>query len=282
MVQEPSGSQLSLRLLTVAFGVPVTLGALWLGGAAWASLLAVVIALGTIELSRLCQRSGMPVPAPIAAAGGLGYLAVAWRASAPPEASFSAGWAVVAALVIAGAALHALLAAASRRPAPVSLIGIAAGALFTSLYVGGGLSYLYLLRSGPAGPVPAWLALTGTWATDTAAYLAGRALGRYRLLPAISPGKTVEGAIAGLLAATAATAGVARLFGYPLLWGAALGVVIGSVSQIGDLAESAMKRQAGVKDSGDLLPGHGGILDRFDGLIWVAPAVYYALYFLGP
>lgn len=272
---------MGLRLLTVAFGVPVMLGALWLGGAAWASVLGVLIVLGTLELSRLCRRSGMPVPPLVAVAGGVGYLVVVLLASAPDVASFAAGWAVVAVLVVAVAALHALLCAAAGREEPVPLIGIAAGTLFSSLYVGGGLSYLYLLGAGPAGPIAAWLALIGTWATDSAAYLAGRAVGRHRLLPAVSPGKTVEGAIAGLLAAVAATALAGRLFGYPMLWGAALGVVIGSVGQIGDLSESAMKRQAAVKDSGLLLPGHGGILDRFDSLIWVAPAVYYALYFLG-
>jgi phosphatidate cytidylyltransferase len=113
--------------------------------------------------------------------------------------------------------------------------------------------------------------------TDTGAYYTGRSIGRHKLAPRVSPGKTIEGSIGGLI--TAIIAGpVCKLTFFPeipMLDAAALGGVIGIVGQVGDLAESLLKRGAGVKDSGRLLPGHGGMLDRVDSLLFCAPLLYY-------
>lgn len=119
--------------------------------------------------------------------------------------------------------------------------------------------------------------LIGVMATDTAAYFAGRAFGKTPLAPKISPAKTWEGAAAGFLAAMLAT-GMATLMLdlRVIIWEALiLGALIGSLSQLGDLAESRIKRRAGVKDSGWLIPGHGGMLDRIDSIVFTLPAVYY-------
>ena len=122
--------------------------------------------------------------------------------------------------------------------------------------------------------------LLGTiWAGDAAAYYGGRALGRHKLAPTISPNKTVEGSICGLLASAAAGVGLGvRLIGLsiPFLIVASLATAI--AGQVGDLAESALKRSAGVKDSSSLLPGHGGVLDRLDSLLFAAPVFYWFIH----
>jgi phosphatidate cytidylyltransferase len=120
----------------------------------------------------------------------------------------------------------------------------------------------------------AWVlaVVLSTWAGDSAAYLAGRAFGRHRLAPVVSPGKTVEGSISGLLAAMIVSAAVFQTSGVLPAWtGAIVGAVIGVCGQLGDLSESFLKRQSGVKDSGDLIPGHGGMLDRVDALLFAFP-----------
>lgn len=125
-----------------------------------------------------------------------------------------------------------------------------------------------------------WLTVTLCMAffSDTVAYLFGRAFGRHKLYPEVSPGKSVEGSFGGLVGAVLATAGVGTLWLLPQLplgHAVVLGVVASVCGQIGDLVESMLKRTFGVKDSGALLPGHGGMLDRIDALLFVAPVAYY-------
>jgi len=113
--------------------------------------------------------------------------------------------------------------------------------------------------------------------TDTGAYYVGRSLGRHKLAPRISPGKTIEGAVGGFLVAmvTGVLCKIIFFHEIPITHAIALGAAIGFVGQIGDLAESMLKRGAGVKDSGNLLPGHGGMLDRIDSILFCAPLLYY-------
>jgi len=140
------------------------------------------------------------------------------------------------------------------------------------------LSHLYLLRQLPNGVEWTFLAIFLVWATDIGAYLIGRQFGSHLLAPQVSPKKTVEGSLGGLLFSIA----VALVFwrfvgGTSLITYMILALIIGISAQIGDLFESALKRSAGVKDSGKLIPGHGGILDRFDSLIFALPLVYYGI-----
>jgi phosphatidate cytidylyltransferase len=123
-----------------------------------------------------------------------------------------------------------------------------------------------------------------TWSTDSGAYFGGKRFGRRKLIPSVSPGKTVEGAVSGLVAGVLAGWIMSELvlgawlgIELPALAGAAGGLVIGSLSQVGDLAESLWKREAGVKDSGTFFPGHGGLLDRMDSLLFTVPAAYWWL-----
>jgi phosphatidate cytidylyltransferase len=141
-------------------------------------------------------------------------------------------------------------------------------------------------RTVPAGGLLLLLPLLITWASDIGAYAVGRAIGRRKLIPAVSPGKTVEGAIGGLagsvLIAWLYTSFVlrpaAQLDFKAAPFGAlAFGAIVSGAAQVGDLAESLLKREAGVKDSSTLLPGHGGILDRFDSLLFVMPVSFVLL-----
>ncbi|HYF62392.1 MAG TPA: phosphatidate cytidylyltransferase, partial [Herpetosiphonaceae bacterium] len=130
-------------------------------------------------------------------------------------------------------------------------------------------------------PGAAWIFATFavTWASDTGAYFAGRAFGRNKMSPRLSPKKTWEGFAGGTLASIGAGVGIVALLGLPVspLVGVALGLIGAIGGTLGDLAESMLKRQAGVKDSGNLIPGHGGLLDRVDSLLFTAPLIYYLL-----
>ena len=146
-----------------------------------------------------------------------------------------------------------------------------------ALYVGGLLAYGPLLRGLEQGREWVLLMLLATFATDTGAFTSGRLMGRRPLAPSVSPGKTWEGAIGGLLAALGASVGLAYAFDLGISWGEALalGAMVGIVGQMGDLLESRVKRAAGAKESGWLIPGHGGVLDRIDSIVLNLPVVYY-------
>lgn len=138
------------------------------------------------------------------------------------------------------------------------------------LYVGVAVAALVVLRSSPVGLANVAFLMAVVWAGDIGAYGAGRLVGGRRLWPALSPGKTWSGAIGGLLTSAAAGLAVARLFG-GVGHALALALALGAVAQTGDLLESGLKRLAGAKDSSGLIPGHGGLLDRLDGLLAASP-----------
>ena len=144
-----------------------------------------------------------------------------------------------------------------------------------------GASYVTPIETFDLGTAMIWVMFIGTWSSDSFAYFAGRAFGAHKLAPAISPNKTIEGFVGGLLGTVAAVAGLGYLLQMPLTHMAGLGAVIAILGTLGDLVESLMKRYAGIKDSGAIIPGHGGIWDRFDSVLFTAPLVYYyTIYFV--
>jgi phosphatidate cytidylyltransferase len=154
--------------------------------------------------------------------------------------------------------------------------------VFGVLFIGWTLSHLILLRLRPAGPWYILFLCAVVWIGDSAAMYIGKSLGRHKMAPAISPGKTWEGAVGCVVGGVCTAVVSARLWlPHLVLWQCVvLGLCISLAAQLSDLGESMLKRYAGVKDSGGLIPGHGGILDRIDSMLFAAPTLEYALHVL--
>jgi phosphatidate cytidylyltransferase len=156
--------------------------------------------------------------------------------------------------------------------------------LFGTVYIGFMFAYMLLLRFIPGRDGLAYVLFTllVTWFNDTSAYFIGIKFGKHKLSPKISPKKSVEGSLAGLAGGILAALIIGLFFHKPLWLMAVMGIIVVVAGQFGDLVESIIKRNAGVKDSGSFLPGHGGVLDRIDSLLTAAPLVYYMVIYLIP
>lgn len=281
--------ELRARVLVSVIALPVGVAAVWVGGWYLAVLAAAIAALAAREFYGLvAAKAGLPLGwMGIPAAGLIVFLAA--------DQQSVGAWAFRALLVLFALGLATSVFAAFRRARGRWLVS-AMLAVAGVVYTGGALSFGLFLRYLPVvrgaepeqplgGFLLVMLPVAVTCSADVASYFVGRRLGRTRLAPRVSPGKTVEGSIGGLVAAT--------LTGYllglylddigtlvlsaPIC--ALMGLALGIVSQVGDLSQSLLKREAGVKDSGKLLPGHGGVLDRFDSHLFTLP-VAYGLVFL--
>ncbi len=243
---------------------PLALGCIWIGGAAFAGLVGLITIGLSHEWLTLCR-----CPYSLASVLIFAMLpaAVACDAVGAPQAALVA---------LAAATVAAVLFAKGFGRANLLALGVP--------YLGAGAIALVWLRQAPiSGLSNVIVLLLVVWASDIGAYVAGRAIGGRRLAPSISPGKTVSGAVGGLVAAVAA-GGIAAMILGPggVPWRAMLFAgVTGCVAQLGDLFESLLKRQFGAKDSGRLIPGHGGLLDRLDALLAAAPAVALLALMLG-
>jgi len=260
------------RILTAAVGIPVVVLALWLGGWWWTGITVLIAVLGWDEFARLHRLGGLHRAAALGTLAALFVLMV----RVPPDtaAGLTAAWAAV----LAGTVLSFRQGRAERpRPHPQ------AEPFRAALHAGLGGWYLAVPTAllarwrGEFPPASVLSFFLVVWANDIAAYFVGIGAGRHTLAPAISPGKSWEGAVAGAAAGAFAAYLTAGWWGMPPARAAIAGVLITLASQLGDLFESAMKRRAGVKDAGSLLPGHGGILDRFDGVLVAAPVAYLFL-----
>ncbi len=276
-------SSLALRVASVSVLIPIVIAAAWWY---WATVILVglSIVLATLELYGIMQRGGYAPRLPV----GFAISLLLWAAAAfqhvlPLD---------LGELVIALSILLALSYEVLPRDRSTSLVNWAltfAGAY----YIGGLLSYFILLaqldtplRQGWLSflhipPATSWifLVLAVTWLQDTAAYFVGRAFGKHRMAPILSPKKSWEGAVGGFVTSVLTAMLATLLLGLPISYTAAalIGAAAGVAGPIGDLVESLIKRQIGIKDSGQLIPGHGGILDRIDSLIFIAPVIYYLI-----
>ena len=268
------------RAFSAALFVPPLLVVVALGGPWIGVLVAVLVALGAVEVFRLLRAAGYPS---LAWPGIATAVAVALATTALPGLT-DAGL-LLAAVGVSLAAVGSLL-----RPDPRDGLATWVATVFGALYVAQ-LGFVVGLgrvapAPGPSAPLVAlgaergWvlLLILTVWAFDTGAYLVGRRLGRRRFLVHVSPSKTYAGLVGGLVAATLVAAAGLWSLGQPGQLGVVLGPLVGLAAQAGDLAESMLKRAAGAKDSSDLIPGHGGVLDRIDSFLFAAPAaVLYVL-----
>ena len=259
------------RVLTAAVGVPLVILAIWLGDP-WFSLFIAAAALaGTYEFYRMA-RFDRREP--------LLYLGLLWALALVLSPHYHHRSPDVLPIVITAAVLVSLIWLL-RRPSREGAFRNWAWTIVGALYVGWLLSYWLNLRGLEDGRNWVYLAMLAIFANDTGAFFIGRARGRHKLAPAISPAKTWEGAIGGLICSIVGAIVIAMVlnqlspfaFEYRQIVG--LGFLVSLFAQLGDLVESLLKRNMVVKESGNLLPGHGGILDRFDSIIFVGAVVYY-------
>ena len=270
-------SNLWKRILVGVVAIPLILLASAKGGVFFLLFVDAVIAIGVLELFGLERAKGMQ---PNRALGVLGALGLSW--------AFFFGKSDAVVLVLIGMVLVLLTVELGRKEAGSALMN-AGGTLLGVLYLGLAGGALLLIREGTgrlsyseSGRV-VMLVLIMLWTMDTAAYFVGRPFGRHKLFPRVSPKKSVEGAIGGLVGALLVAMVGAHTFTsfLPMGHNIALGGIVGAGGQVGDLAESLLKRDAGAKDSSTLLPGHGGVLDRFDSLFFAGPLAYGYLKVVG-
>lgn len=270
-----SSWSLGLRIASAVVFVPLLVLLARAGGHAFAGFVALEVMLGLREFYGMTRGKGIR---PYPFLGLLCGLGVVWKTFRPHQSQSD--------LLLTGAVL-VTLCLGLRRPDLKGRIEGMAVTLFGVLYVGWLSAHLVLLRELPwragmpytDGSAYVLLAFFLTWSCDTAAYTVGRVFGRTRPWTRISPRKSAEGAVGGLVAAVMA-AFVARAWFAPFLNlrdAAALGLGVGVFAQVGDLVESMLKRDTRYGDSSDIIPGHGGILDRFDSLYFAAPLVFYYL-----
>lgn len=278
----PRMSEFAKRLVFSLIAAPLVVWLAWLGGPALAALLAVTSGIGAYEFYRLAIGAGSK---PLWGHG------VIFSALVPlcVHARYLGLWTPSVSLIML-AVLELMTVALWLRGSggkPLEVVGITLLGVF---YTGGMLTFGYALRyqqyavGAAAGTALLAFPLLLTWGTDIGGYVIGRAMGRRRLMPHVSPNKTIAGAVGGLVVGVVVSVVYGR-FVLPSLGqlslslgsAVAFGVLVSMAAQVGDLVESMLKREAGVKDSSHLIPGHGGVLDRVDSLLFTLPIGYVLL-----
>jgi phosphatidate cytidylyltransferase len=272
-------SELTRRILFGVVAAPVTVGLIYLGGVALGILTATAAALGAWELYRIAREGGVD---PIDSVGIPFAALLPLLASLAPRGVFALNLGASAVAVLIMFTLAIWLRGPGARP-----LSAVAVTLFGVVYTGGMLSFGVALRyhnyavGRMAGTLLLLLPILLTWVNDIGAYALGRLFGRRKLLPSVSPGKTVAGAIGGVALAVVFTWAYVKwaMVPYAELGLAPWAIIVVALAlsiaaQVGDLAESLLKREAKVKNSSGLIPGHGGVLDRLDSLLFVLPTAY--------
>ncbi len=244
-------------------GIPVILLSVWYGGLPLSVVILIIAVVGIIEMCRLWNRMDIHAWLPGALAGGFGFIISTYY-----EDRYLFEFALF--LTLAAGIIYLISVYPSFTFTDLS------ATVFTPIYAGWFLAHIIYLRQLPDGFHFVFLVLAATWCTDTFAYFVGINIGRHKLAPVLSPNKSVEGALGGVAGSVAVSLVIGIItHRIPVIHYIVLGLLTGIIGQVGDLLESAVKRSAGVKDSGRLIPGHGGMLDRFDSLYLTAPMVYY-------
>jgi phosphatidate cytidylyltransferase len=276
---------LGKRVGVAAVGIPLALFVLVAGGWILTLFVALLAVMADREMHSLALARGVRTFPVISLVGTLTLVLLAGAFRSFP------GWAPWALGLLLFLFFLSSASAVRFRPPDHRPLLAASLTLVSALWWGGGFSFAVFLRHLPdtqgwpegvsSGLALVLFPLAVTWVSDTAAYLVGHAFGRRKMAPTVSPNKTMEGALASLVSSVVVGGLMGGIFLtlHPAPWrsvilGGGMGLLMGITVQLGDLIESLFKREAGVKDSGDLLPGHGGILDRFDALIFTLPLTY--------
>ena len=275
-------NELTKRIIVAAIGIPVGIIVMYLGGIIFNVVILIISLIALIEFYKIAEKKGYPTCIPIGIIiVGFPIIAVLSHkiysvTDYKPFIDITAPHFIL--LFITLFFVMPLYFLFSKKENFLAGIGVA----FTSFfYISLPFFSLVLLRDLENGFYYTILTFASIWVCDSAAFFIGRKFGKHKLAPNISPKKSVEGAIAGFIASTTFFVITSNyLIEISLVLSIVLGVVIGIFGQIGDLIESKIKRDAGVKDSGNIIPGHGGVLDRFDSIIFVVPFVYIILLLL--
>ena len=268
------------RIITGVIGIALAAYVIQTGGTLFAGFALGLALIAWFEYARAFAERGMGLTMLT------GFLGIAllwytgWQGNA--ELMVAAATLVVLVVMLESVLLHGSV---SIIDAVTSAAGI--------LYIGFPFTYMVMLRAWPGHEITTqlgefefgcaliWIMFIGTWASDTFAYFTGSAIGRHKLCSRISPNKTIEGFLGSVVGTTAAVAGLGVFFSLPVQEMAVLGFAISILATLGDLVESVAKRYTGIKDSGNIIPGHGGIWDRFDSVLFTAPLVYYFVKYVG-
>ena len=266
---------MAIRVITGVVGIALAAFIIQTGGAVYSAAVLLLMLLAWHEYAHAFSSFGKPLAYVSGMLAMVSFWACAWKGNAEEFMALATLW--VLWVLLQSVFFHRKF---SVEQACYSAAGI--------VYLGFAFSHLVLLRfysvenvlNTSVGPMETgcawlWVALIGTWASDTFAYFAGSAFGYVKLCETISPKKTIEGLIGGVAGTTVAVAALGYAFSFPLIPMALLGFFIALVAPVGDLVESAMKRYTGLKDSGNIIPGHGGVWDRFDSVLFTVPFVYY-------
>ena len=269
-----------IRIITGILGIALAAFVIQKGGALFAGFSLVLGFLAWFEYVRAFSERGLH----LTFFTGIFGIALLWYTGwqETPEMMMAAATLVVLVILLESVLFHG---AVSILDAVTSVAGV--------FYFGFPFAYMVMLREAqPELMIPTmagefsfgcamiWIMFIGTWASDTFAYFTGSAIGRHKLCPGISPNKTVEGFLGALVGTTAAVAGLGVFFSLPVREMALLGLAIAILATLGDLVESVAKRYTRIKDSGNLIPGHGGVWDRFDSVLFTVPLVYYFVKFV--
>jgi phosphatidate cytidylyltransferase len=247
------------RLLSALVGIPAVLAVAWAGGL---TFLAVISLVGALALRELYEIGGVgePIERILGYSGHLLLCFLAW---------FYGPLALFVGLIFFFIAVNIWwIGSFPREYKSLSVL------VWGKIYITALLSCFFWVRQSQEGFLLITVIFVTVWASDTGAYLIGMTMGKHRLLPSVSPKKSFEGAIGGIIFAAAALGMMGPLLGMGYIEAIFTGILLSIVGQIGDLAESALKRSAHIKDSGHFLPGHGGVLDRLDSLLFVVPLAW--------
>ena len=257
------------RLITILLTLPIVVACVYFGGVAFLGLILVLALISINEFYNMMKAKDFHPAYWVGNFFTVFFIVFAYYA-------LKKNWEPAHSAILTGAVLVAMGSSLFLKRPKEAIVDIAV-TLFGMMYIGWFFSYLLFIRALTERGAYLFFLMVTIWALDIVAYLFGTRFGKHKLLPSVSPKKSVEGAVAGFIFCLIAAGVFGYYAGFDLTHSLVLGAIIGVVAQMSDLVESLIKRDAGVKDSSSIMPGHGGVLDRIDSFILTAPVVYYYL-----